>query len=91
MLKTTSALSGFKEDTGMWKEGSLKIHDSIFHYWMKVYEEGSQFGINGGKVSKLMLKRNDKVVCNYDRGWDIEPADPDTQLAVEILLHGNNY
>lgn len=58
---------------------------------MKVYEEGSQFGIDGGKVSKLMLKRNDKVVCNYDRGWDIEPADPDTQLAVEILLHGNNY
>lgn len=75
----------------MWKEGSLKTNESVFHYWIKVYEEGSQFGIDGGKVSKLMLKRDDTVVCNYDRGWDIEPADPDTQLAVEILLHGNNY
>jgi hypothetical protein len=37
-----------------------------------------------------MLKRNDAIVCNYDRGWDIEPADPDTRLALEILLHGEN-
>ena len=42
----------------MWKEGSLKVYNSIFHYWLKVYDEASQFGIDGGKVSKLMLKRN---------------------------------
>ena len=58
---------------------------------MKVFEEGSEFGIEGGKISKLMLKRNGTVVANYDRGWDIKPADPDTQLAVDILLHGENY
>lgn len=52
----------------MWKEGALKVYDSIFHYWMKVYEGPSEFGINGGKVSKLILKRNGKIVCNYDRG-----------------------
>lgn len=75
----------------MWKEGSLKVYNSIFHYWMKVYEEGSQFGIDGGKVSKLMLKRNGEIVANYDRGWDVKPTDPDTQLAVEILLHSENY
>lgn len=74
----------------MWKEGSLKVQSSIFHYWLKAYEEGSEWGINGGKVSKLMLKRNDKIVANYDRGWDVEPADEDTKLAVEILLHGEN-
>ena len=75
----------------MWKEGSLKVYNSIFHYWLKVYDDGSQFGIDGGKVSKLMLKRGGTVVANYDRGWDIEPADSDTQLAVDILLHGENY
>ena len=75
----------------MWKEGSLKVYNSIFHYWIKVYEEPSQHGIDGGKVSKLMLKRNGEIVCNYDRGWDIKPADPDTQLALEILLHTENY
>lgn len=75
----------------MWKEGSLKIHDSVFHYWMKQYDEGSQFGIDGGRISKLMLKRNGEIVCNYDRGWDVEPSDPDTQLALELLLHSENY
>lgn len=74
----------------MWKEGNLKIHNSIFHYWMKVYEEGSQFGIDGGRISKLMLKRDGKVVCNYDRGWDVEPDYPDTQLALELLLYKEN-
>lgn len=75
----------------MWKEGSLKIHDNIFHYWMKVYEEGSEFGIEGRKISKLMLKRDGAIVCNYDRGWDIKPTDSETQLALELLLHSNNY
>jgi hypothetical protein len=75
----------------MWKEGSLKVHGSIFHYWLKQYGENSQFGIEGGRISKLMLKRKDKVVANYDRGWDVEPSDPDTQLALELLLHSENH
>lgn len=75
----------------MWHEGTLKVYDSIFHYWMKVYDEPSQYGINGGKISKLMLKRNGKIVYNYDRGEDVKPADSETQLALELLLHSNNY
>ena len=75
----------------MWHEGALKVYDSIFHYWLKVYDEPSQFDIDGGKISKLMLKRGGIIVCNYNRGWDIKPADPDTQLALELLMHSNNY
>ena len=74
----------------MWKEGSLKVYNSVFHYWMKQFDEGSEFGIDVGRISKLMLKRNGKIECNYDRGWDVTPSDPDTQLALEILLHGEN-
>ena len=47
--------------------------------------------IDGGRISKLMLKRDGKIVCNYDRGWDIEPADENTQLALELLLHSENW
>ena len=75
----------------MWAEGSLKVYNSVFHYWVKHFDERSQFGIDGGRISKMMLKRDGKIVLNYDRGWDIKPADPDTQLAVDILLHGENY
>ena len=75
----------------MWKEGSLKVYNSIFHYWIKVYEVGSQYGIEGGKISKLMLKRDGKTVCNYDRGLDVKPVDEETQLAYEILVHTENF
>ena len=46
----------------MWKEGSLRVNGDIFHYWMKVYDTGSRFGIDGGRISKLMLKWNDEIV-----------------------------
>ena len=58
---------------------------------MKVYKTGSEWGIDGGKVSKLMLKRNGKVVYNYDRGEDVAPVDEETELAVQLLLHSENY
>ena len=80
----------------MWKEGTIGIPKKAggykaVHYWIKVYEEGGQFGINVGKISKLMLKLDGEIIANYDRGWDIEPADLDTQLALEILLQGENH
>jgi hypothetical protein len=74
----------------MWKEGALKVGGSWFHYWIKVYDEPSQFGIDNGRISKLMLKRKGEVVCNYDRGWDIHPVDEDTEAALQILLYSEN-
>lgn len=75
----------------MWKEGSIKVGNSIFHYWIKQWDEGSKFGIDGGRISKLTIKRGGEEVVNYDRGWDIQPSDPDAQLALEIILHGENW
>ena len=70
----------------MWKEGSILIGGKGSRYWVKHYEEGSQFGIDGGRISKLMIKRGGEIVCNYDRGWDIKPVDEDTEFALAILL-----
>ena len=75
----------------MWKEGSLRLGGDIFHYWMKQYEEGSQFGIDGGRISKLMLKRNGEIVYNYDRGLYVAPVDENTVFALEILLNSENH
>ena len=74
----------------MWKEGALKVNSSWFHYWIKVFDEPSNFGINEGRISKLTLKRKDQIVCNYDRGWDIRPVDEDTEMALQILLYSEN-
>ena len=67
------------------------IHDSIFHYWMKQYDEGSEYGIGGGRISKLMIKSAGRTDCNYDRGWDVKPETPAAQLALEIILRGENH
>ena len=75
----------------MWTEGSIKIENSIFHYWVKHYEELSEdYGIDGGRISKLMLKRNGEITYNYDRGLDIEPVDEETEMALAILMKEYN-
>jgi hypothetical protein len=75
----------------MWSKGSLKIRNHIIHYWVKPYEQGSQYGIeNEGRISKLMLKENGAVIANYDRGWDMEPETEAAQLAYAILVKKYN-
>ena len=82
----------------MWSEGTIRIPDAkdkgkntVCHYWVKHYEEPSEtYGINGGRISKLMIKRGGEIVCNYDRGWDIKPVDEDTEFALAILLKDFN-
>ena len=69
----------------MYKEGAMKVRNSIFKFWVKHFDEGSCFGIDNGCISKLLIRRNGKTVCNYDRGWDVHPVDEDTQIALEIL------
>ena len=81
----------------MWSEGTIGVKSddgkyTAVHYWCKHFDEPSEeYGIDGGRISKLMLKRNGEIVCNYDRGWDVQPVDEDTQFAYEILLHTENF
>lgn len=74
----------------MWREGTIIINKKGYRYWVKHFDEGSQFGIDGGRISKLMIKRSGKIVCNYDRGWDIKPVDEDTEFALAILIKNYN-
>lgn len=64
----------------MWSEGMIRAASGmVYEYQVKHYEEGSQFGINGGRVSKLWIAAKGKVsretVVSYDRGWDVKPEE----------------
>ena len=80
----------------MWKEGVIGIPDGSggyikCRYWAKVYDKPSaMYGIDGGRISKLTIRINDVTTANYDRGWDKEPADEATRMALQILLHNFN-
>ena len=72
----------------MWKEGRIEVRGITFHYWVKVYDEGSVYGINGGRISKLSIKneKTGEYVVNYDRGWDIKAKTQSAQKVVDMLL-----
>lgn len=63
---------------------------TVVHYWVKAYDEGSQYGIDGGRISKLTLKISGEVVYNYDRGEDVPPQNEAAEMALAILMHEYN-
>ena len=52
----------------MWKQGQIKVKGTTVNFMIKVFEEGSEFGINGGRISKLQIRIGSKISANYDRG-----------------------
>ena len=79
----------------MWKEGTIGIPGAggkytACKYWVKQYETGSEYGIDGGRISKLTIRIEDRVVSNYDRGWDIKPTCQEAEKALQILLQEFN-
>ena len=60
----------------------------------KVYDTGSGYGINDGRVSKLSVWYTKKTagktvkitIVNYDRGWDIMPKTEDEHRIFSAIL-----
>ena len=70
----------------MWGQGT----SNGYEYWMKHYPEGSQFGIDGGKISKLSIRKNGKELYNFDRGLDFDNLDAGGRAVYEELLKRYN-
>lgn len=68
---------------GNWISGKI----GNLHFQAKVYEKGSQFGINAGNVSKLTVwPEYGPAIINYDRGWDIKPKNAKEEKIVDTVL-----
>ena len=67
-----------------WKEDGYDISMLSFK------EKSEEYGIEGGKISKLQIRKHKgEVLCNYDRGWDIEPKDEVKELYDKIIKKYN--
>ena len=77
----------------MWSEGVIACPTTSgkYKYWVKHLEEGSRFGIDGGKVSKLTIRKvgETRDLCNYDRGWDVEPIN-EVKAVYAIIMQKYN-
>jgi hypothetical protein len=74
----------------MWHEGIIAIPatGAKYKYWAKVYDEGSEYGIDEGRISKLTVRKLDgtKDLYNYDRGLDVDCANDEVRTVLNILL-----
>lgn len=66
-----------------------------YKYSAKVFPEPSDYGIdfgeNGdGRISKLEVKKGDRTVCWYDRGWVKLPFEDNDLDAVSEIIRRHN-
>ena len=79
----------------LWREGTIGIPKkqggyTVIHYWAKVYDEPSEYGIEKGRISKATLKQDGKIVYNFDRGLDVPPQTEEAEMALAILMQEYN-
>lgn len=66
----------------MWKQGAIGVKDSngrmvSITYWVKHYEEPSEeYGISGGRISKLMLKQDGRSFTTTTGARTLKPRLP---------------
>ena len=59
----------------MWTTGKI----GEYSYQIKHFEVGSYYGIDDGKISKLEIRKDGKILVSYDRDWDIMPDTDDKE------------
>ncbi|MEP3346336.1 MAG: hypothetical protein ABJN34_14890 [Litoreibacter sp.] len=74
-------------DTSLWTDGRIITMEG-YTFTAKVHDEPSQFGIDGGKISKLQVCKDGEQVMNYDRGWDDDPKTAEHREALHRIRNG---
>ena len=84
-----------RQPYGGWVEGKI----AEWRFQAKVYDEGSDYGIDGGRVSKLAIWEEaqssydpdffvKEEILAYDRGWDLEPpTDTHREMLRQLLAY----
>lgn len=85
-----------KLDQYPWWEGTIEG----YHFQAAVYDEPSVYGINQGRISKLMVWDEAKrqryrnifraALMNYDRGWDIKPKAEHKAMIDDLISYLEN-
>lgn len=70
----------------MWANSEIRG----YNFEVKYYDEGSQWGIDEGRISKLRITKDDAEVASYDRGWDVLPATDEVQEVVSEIIQRYN-
>lgn len=75
-------ITGGDPETDLGLVGTVNDHPA-YRFSAKVFDRGSEFGIEDGRISKLHVWNNDTGVFDYSRGWGDRPR---TSEHFEVLL-----
>lgn len=67
----------------MWDKGEYMGYT----YCVKHYDEPSaEYGINGGRISKLEIRKDGNVMYAYERGLYVDTTDKGTHDVLDYLM-----
>lgn len=76
--------------SGNWTKGTATMNGKTYQFEIKHFDEPSDYGIDGGRISKLWIapKPGDfrDTIVNYDRGWDVRPKNADAKAVYKAIL-----
>ncbi len=85
ITKTTRRAAG----SGTWVIGTIAGHrfDALV---FPAHADCPEYELGDSRISKLWVKRlaDGKTVVNFDRGWDVRPADATAKAIVDFLAAG---
>ena len=74
------------EGKAMWIKGTI----DGYTFYIKQYDEGSEYGISGGRISKLEIWKDGQLFVQYDRGWSKKPSGAHVKAVYEQILREYN-
>ena len=73
-----------------WSNGTAIANGKTYKVSIKHFDGPSQFGIDGGKISKLWISNGDVELAFYDRDWVTKPRSKIAKAIVNKLLEEFN-
>lgn len=68
----------------------IKGESNGMKYEIKYYDKGSDWGIDGGRISKLFIIKDYETLCAYERGWGVHPKTAAAKKLYEALVKEYN-
>ncbi len=74
-------------DKGYYTDGTLPSMPG-YRFMVRVTDERTPQGIEGGKIDQLVLSKDDQVVARYNQGWEKDPKSAQEREAIARIRNG---
>ena len=77
----------YGKDQSLWIDGKITSMKG-YEFKARLFDEPSNLGIDGGKISRLDVRKDGELVMRYDQGWAVDPKTPEQKEALHRIRNG---